>query len=464
MTTFTNGNGAIASVCTDKVIIGTNVFDLSGNVLSNFPSLSWDNSVAAVGVDKVIVGSFGAARLFGANGNLLTTFTKPAQWSLTNSCDNGMDFFGGSVASAGANMVIIGAPHTRGGCPYGPYDDSVYGRAYLFDIWGNLLTAFTNPAPRSYTGFGACVAAAGLDKILVGAPYGYGGPGSAVFLYTLGGTLLASFTNATSGFGLSFTQVGSDRVWIGNPSGYGVAYLYPFAGYATDLISDGVRAGAIGTDSLADGAITVSKLALLFSASLARLDADQTFLGRNAFSGSVGIDGSVGIGTDDPQAKLDVRGIIRTWKLHITGGADLAERFSVSHSDHGDAVDVEPGMAVSIDPTGNRKFKLSDKPYDRKRVGIISGGNGVKPGLVLQDEGNPAVAGDQPIALTGQVWCRADSSFGSISPGDLLTTSGTPGHAMKVIDFDKARFAVLGQALTGLEEGCGWVQVLVGKQ
>lgn len=97
-------------------------------------------------------------------------------------------------------------------------------------------------------------------------------------------------------------------------------------------------------------------------------------------------------------------------------------------------------------------------------MGIISGGNGVKPGLILGDEGNPAVAGDQPIALTGQVWCHADAAFGPITPGDLLTTSGTPGHAMKVSEDAKARFAVLGQALTGLAEGRGWVQVLVGKQ
>ena len=118
-------------------------------------------------------------------------------------------------------------------------------------------------------------------------------------------------------------------------------------------------------------------------------------------------------------------------------------------------------MVVSIDPTGNRKFKLSDEPYDRKRVGIISGGHGVQPGLILRDEGNPQADGEQPIALTGQVWCHADASLGAITPGDLLTTSSTPGHAMKATDDTKARFAVLGQALTALKEGRGWVQVLV---
>jgi hypothetical protein len=40
----------------------------------------------------------------------------------------------------------------------------------------------------------------------------------------------------------------------------------------------------------------------------------------------------------------------------------------------------------------------------------------------------------------------------------------TPDRAMKDSEDAKARFAVLGQALTGLVEGRGWVQVLVGKQ
>jgi hypothetical protein len=174
--------------------------------------------------------------------------------------------------------------------------------------------------------------------------------------------------------------------------------------------------------------------------------------------------GNVGINNLNPQSALDVDGTTRTRVLQITGGADLAEHLSVTDPNPGDEFRVEPGMVVSIDSTGARKFKLSDEQYDRKRVGIISGGNGVKPGLVLRDEGNPQADGEHPIALSGQVWCHADASFGPIEPGDLLTTSSTPGHAMRVSDFDRARFAVLGQALTGLKEGRGWVQVLVGKQ
>lgn len=184
----------------------------------------------------------------------------------------------------------------------------------------------------------------------------------------------------------------------------------------------------------------------------------------------------VGINIPNPENELHVGGSARITDdlvvhstayvgiLQIRGGADLAEHLTVIEADEGQKMKVEPGMVVSIDPTGDRKFKLSDQPYDRKRVGIISGGNGLKPGLILRDEGNPEADGDHPVALTGQVWCHADASFGSIEPGDLLTTSSTPGHAMKVSDFEKARFAVLGQAITGLKHGRGWVQVLVGKQ
>jgi hypothetical protein len=171
--------------------------------------------------------------------------------------------------------------------------------------------------------------------------------------------------------------------------------------------------------------------------------------------------GEVGIGGIAHGSKLNVEGTTRTHILQITGGADLAEHLHVTPHVQ---FRVSPGMVVSIDPTANRKFKLSDEPYDRKRVGVISGGNGVNPGLILTDESNSQVGGDHPIALVGQVWCYADADFGSIIPGDLLTTSSTPGHAMKATEIERSHFAILGQALTGLRAGRGFVQMLVQKE
>jgi hypothetical protein len=72
--------------------------------------------------------------------------------------------------------------------------------------------------------------------------------------------------------------------------------------------------------------------------------------------------------------------------------------------------------------------------------------------------------GKHPVALTGRVYCQADASNGAIQPGDLLTTSDTPGHAMKVTDHQRAQGAVIGKAMTALADGKGLVLVLVSLQ
>jgi hypothetical protein len=59
---------------------------------------------------------------------------------------------------------------------------------------------------------------------------------------------------------------------------------------------------------------------------------------------------------------------------------------------------------------------------------------------------------------------RADASQGAIKPGDLLTTSAIPGHAMKVTDHLRAQGAILGKAMSALKQGQGLVLVLVTLQ
>jgi hypothetical protein len=176
--------------------------------------------------------------------------------------------------------------------------------------------------------------------------------------------------------------------------------------------------------------------------------------------------GNVGIGTSAPQAKLDVVGQTRTQSLQITGGADFAENFDVNVETTGDeelAAKVEAGMVVSIDPTSPGKLRLSAQAYDRRVAGIISGAGGVKPGMMMSQEGTLA-DGKHPVALSGRVYVWADASQGAIEPGDLLTTSATPGHAMKVADAMKAQGAIIGKAMTGLKDGKGLVLALVTLQ
>ncbi len=156
----------------------------------------------------------------------------------------------------------------------------------------------------------------------------------------------------------------------------------------------------------------------------------------------------------------DGNGRVTTEVLEITGGSDLSEQFTVaSMLDRA----LEPGTVVCIDPDNPGGLQVSASAYDRKVAGIISGAGGVRPGMLMGQRGSVA-DGEHPVALTGRVYVKADASAGPIAAGDLLTTSDKPGHAMRVTDHGRANGAILGKAMTALDEGTGLVLVLVSLQ
>ncbi|MCP4375124.1 MAG: hypothetical protein GY794_02935, partial [bacterium] len=155
--------------------------------------------------------------------------------------------------------------------------------------------------------------------------------------------------------------------------------------------------------------------------------------------------GNVGIGMTDPQTALHVDGTTTTDVLRITGGSDLAEPFEIAGTGS-----IEPGMVVAIDPSNPGQLRIADNAYDRTVAGVISGAGGVNPGVVMQQE---EMVDSHPVALTGRVYVWADATNGPIQPGDLLTTSDTPGHAMAVTDYEQAHGAILGKAMSSLDEG-----------
>jgi hypothetical protein len=142
--------------------------------------------------------------------------------------------------------------------------------------------------------------------------------------------------------------------------------------------------------------------------------------------------------------------------LTITGGADISEPFKMSQQD------LPKGAVVVIDEENPGHLRLSRQSYDTRVAGIISGAGGVHPGLSLSQHG--VMEGDQQVALSGRVYVQADASNGPIKPGDLLTSSHTPGHAMRVADHARAQGAILGKAMSGLKTGKGLVLVLVTLQ
>ncbi len=146
--------------------------------------------------------------------------------------------------------------------------------------------------------------------------------------------------------------------------------------------------------------------------------------------------------------------------LMVTGdiqlqNADCAEDFDVSASEK-----IEPGTVMVIDLEG--AIRPNTEAYDRRVAGVVSGAGDLKPGLVL---GKQAGKSDRlPIALIGKVYCKVDANFGAIEIGDLLTTSSTPGHAMKVVEQAKAFGAVIGKALRPFTSGRGLIPILVALQ
>lgn len=136
----------------------------------------------------------------------------------------------------------------------------------------------------------------------------------------------------------------------------------------------------------------------------------------------------------------------------IVEGADCAEHFDVAGS-----LAIEPGTVVVLGQHG--ALEESQRAYDRRVAGVVSGAGKFRPGIVLDrhvDETNR-----QPVALVGKVYCKVDADMGPIEVGDMLTTSPTPGHAMKADDAAKSFGAVIGKALASRPDGRGLLPILV---
>ncbi|MFJ5307970.1 hypothetical protein [Streptomyces sp. NPDC088350] len=182
--------------------------------------------------------------------------------------------------------------------------------------------------------------------------------------------------------------------------------------------------------------------------------------GSGVVGQSVNGAGVFGTSTNGPagvfQGKLVVHGDIEvTGDIRLTGG-DLAELFET----RAEAGTCAPGTLMSLDEDG--RIAPSDRAYDKRVVGVVAGAGSYRPGLIL-DSGRPADEA-RPIAMVGKAYCRVDASFGAIEVGDLLTSSPTPGHAMKAADANRTPGSVVGKALASMTDGAGLLPVVVTLQ
>lgn len=311
------------------------------------------------------------------------------------------------------------------------------------------------------------------------AMYGLGIQGNLLQIYADGpGSSVAIGHGSSTAFTESMRVLGNGNVGIGtsNPQFkfdvFGVDNVARFDGTATfgTIVSITNRSSSPGRN------FSLITTGTDHSAGLGKF----IFRDVTAASDRMCIDhnGNVGIGTNAPVAKLDVIGTTRTQVLQITGGSDIAEPYNIHVAGAaGNASvpadnaictaapnEIRPGMVVSIDPSRIGELRIANRAYDSTVAGVISGANGVNVGLMLTQEGSVA-DGKHPVAMSGRVWCMVDADAnGAIRAGDLLTTSDTPGHAMRASDRNRMHGAVIGKAMSSLENGQGLVLVLVNLQ
>jgi hypothetical protein len=343
---------------------------------------------------------------------------------------------------------------------------------------------FSGVAGRATGSGGAAVVGLATGSGAFGV-YGESATGRAVYGKSVGSRgVYGESTNGEGVFGISTNASGVHGI-ANNASGVG-GYFQNNSGGGTALLVDGSGkilfsgTGFVGIGTInpttplhieGSGGIAATIKSINERAILA-LDSSPAGQRRvwtleSGFSGTPGLFAIFDQTADRARLTIDAAGTVGVKVLEIQGGGDFSENFDVREAGGPKAglvsTEVERGLLVSIDQENPGKLVVSRRAYDRRVAGIISGAGGISPGLVMGQKGSIA-DGKHPVAMTGRVWAYCDARRNPINPGDLLTTSATPGHAMRVRNYDKAQGAIIGKAMTGLKGGRGLVLVLVSLQ
>jgi hypothetical protein len=242
-----------------------------------------------------------------------------------------------------------------------------------------------------------------------------------------------------------------------------------YGGYFTNYSTDGVALYAYGTGTGRNKATLRVTNGETSGGMAAYLTNNSNFHNAHFYNsgsggvlylqnGGTGVDGTGGgdfitaLNGDENDAQFRVltSGEVRSDVGFNTPAADFAEMLPA-------AAGLEPGDVLAIGP--DSKLHRSTEPYQGSVLGIYS----TKPGFVGGQPVDGNLTNHVPLAVVGVVPVKASAENGPICPGDLLTTSSTPGHAMKAGPNPPVG-TVIGKALGTLAEGKGVIQMLVTLQ
>jgi hypothetical protein len=338
---------------------------------------------------------------------------------------------------------------------------------------GQFFTGATETGGIAFTAGSNRVGFLGINEAR-GGPRGGGANGAGVFglTFSQGAAGVFGANNSRGRVGVGVQGNGPDAGVSGfSPEGVGVR---GFSDQTVGVLGIGIEAGVSGFSRQGVGVRG-------FTAE----PSDHGIFGMNGAGGQVpeGLDrpagggvwghtrverGSGVIGSVEPGLEL-AAGLTGIGPIagrffgdvEVTGdirllNADCAEEFDLSTG----LSAVEPGTVMVLVAEG--ALQPSQHAYDKKVAGVVSGAGRYKPAIVLDRQ--PSHLNRLPIALLGKVYCKADATHMPIEVGDLLTTSSTPGHAMKADDPSKAFGAVIGKALRHLPTGQGLIPILIALQ
>ncbi len=222
---------------------------------------------------------------------------------------------------------------------------------------------------------------------------------------------------------------GLTGIYSSSQGGFGVSAVSDssIGVYGTSTSDNGVR----GASSSGDGVLGSSE-----TGSGVR---GESFNG-NFFSGST------------PTGLISFRvrndGQVRSNVGFTTPAADFAEMLPAE-------ANLAAGDVLVIGRGG--KLARSTRPRQTSVAGVFS----TKPGFVGGQGINSEQLNNIPLAVVGIVPVKVTAENGRVRVGDLLTTSGTPGYAMRCANRLQCVGATIGKAMEPLQGSKGVIKMLV---